>query len=814
MKDIRKYQYIIILFLITALTVVVLHYFVPTVMIREGLLDAAYAILGFTLSLEIVFIGSHEDTKRLKMLENYVHLWNGISYRVKGAGERAFNEIPLGIIVFNDRLDVEWANQFAKSIFINQLLDRNLKSIDRNLASLILEKTAVFTKTFYGKIYRCELHADSQILYLTDITAQVESTMRYEKRILALGVINLDNFELAMGSLDAQDRSQHMSNLIGILSDWSEKYHISLKGYSDERFLIILNSETVDRLIQDNFSILDKVKDYCSKENLRLSASMGIAIKDVDAVTLMKLADTQLELALNRGGNQVVILRNTETFYFGAKSESFETRTSVAIRLKAEELRDLILASEKVIVMAHKEMDADAYGACVVTRAMTTAMNKETHIVFDESSIDVSIVNIYESIKKEHQNYLQAFYTVKEALNAIDDKTLLIIVDCQYSYLLLDERIYKKAKQVAIIDHHRQNSQAIKVFDYSYIQPSSSSSIELLVELIEYLTPYEIEISDVEASWLLMGIMIDTNNFLYRTSNRTFQVLAKLQTYGAQMLKVQRYLREDLGDYMKRNQILNNIEVVDGYYGIALCDNEIYLRSFIAKIAEEVISVNNIKIAFCIGRLSEDTIGISARSFDEANAQMIMERLGGGGHFNNAAAQLKNVTIEAANNLLKLALKDSIAEGDQSMKIILTQTVKGKGKTNDIIDVPTGHANFLIRSNQAIEATVDNIKNLEYGKLMEKRQQELHLQEMKELKKKVDVSPITISVRVGKNGKLFGTVSTKQIVEEYRLQYNTELDKRKIIMDKEIDGLGTYKIPIQLHKEVTALITLYVVEME
>ncbi|MDD4212017.1 MAG: 50S ribosomal protein L9 [Bacilli bacterium] len=814
MKDFRKYQYLIILFLIAALTVVVLNYFVEGITIEEWLIDLAYVILGFTVSLEVVFIGSHQDTKKLNLLENYVRLWNGISYRVKGAGEHAFNEIPLGIIVFNHQLDVEWANKYAKEIFINRLLNRNLRSIDRDLAALIISKTPVFAKTLYGKIYRCELHTESQILYLTDITTQVEITTRYEKRLLALGVVNLDNFELAMGSLDAQERSQHISNLIGIFSNWSEKYHISLKGFSDERYLIIMDNETIDHLIQDNFSILDEVKEYCTKENLRLSASIGIAIKDVDAISLMKLADTQLELALNRGGNQVVVLRNNEVLYFGAKSESYETRTPVAIRLKAEELRDLILSSEKVIIMAHKEMDADAYGACVAARAIATSMNKETHIVFDETSMDISIVNIYESIKKEHQNYLPVFYTVREALDAMDDKTLLIIVDCQYSYLLLDERLYKKAKRVAIIDHHRRNSQAIKSYDYLYIQPSSSSSVELIVELVDYITPYQVEISEVEATWLLMGIMVDTNNFLYRTSSRTFQVLAKLQTYGAQMLKVQRYLREDLGDYMKRNQILNNIEIIDGNYGIATCDDHIYLRSFIAKIAEDVISVNNIKMAFCLGKISEDTIGISARSFDEANAQMIMERLGGGGHFNNAAAQIKNVTIETAKNLLKQALKDSIAEGDQSMKIILTQTVKGKGKANDIIDVPAGHANFLIRSNQAIEATADNIKNLEYGKMMEKRQQELHLQEMKELKLKVDASPITVSVRVGKNGKLFGTVSTKQIVDEYKLQYNTELDKRKIIMDKEIDALGTYKIPIQLHKEVTALITLYVVEME
>lgn len=814
MKELRKYQYIIISVLIAALTVVVLNYFVSSVAIPEWILDLTYAALGSTISFEIVFIGSHHDTKRLRLLENYVKMWNGITYRVKGAGEKAFNNMPIGIIVYNNRLDVEWANAYAKGIFINQLLDRNIKNIDKELAALMLAKTPQFTKTLYGKIYHCDLIADSQVLYLMDITAQVEINNRYERRQTCLGVINLDNFELAMGSLDAQERSLQISNLIGIFSDWSEKYHISLKGYSDERFLIILDNETLDRLIQDNFSILDQIKEYCAKENLRLSASIGIASKDVDAISLMKLADAQLELALNRGGNQVVVYRNQESFYFGAKTESFEARTPVGIRLKAEELRDVILGYEDILIMAHKEMDADAYGACVAMRAIALAMNKQATIVFDEDSIDVSIVNIYESIKKEHQNYLKAFCTVKEALANIHEGTLLILIDTQYQYLLLDDRIYKKAKHVAIVDHHRRNSQAIKDYDYLYIQPSSSSSVELIVEMIDYLTPYQVEISEVEATWLLMGVMVDTNNFLYRTSNRTFQVLAKLQTYGAQMLKVQRYLRENLHDYMKRNQILNNIEVIDSVYGIATCDDEIYLRSFIAKIAEDVISVNNIKIAFCIGRISEDTIGISARSFDEANAQMIMERLGGGGHFNNAAAQLNNVTIETAKNLLKQALKDSLAEGEQSMKIILTQTVKGKGKANDIIDIPAGHANYLIRSNQAIEATDDNIKNLEYGKMMEKRQQEMHLQEMQELKKKVDTAPITISVRVGKNGKLFGSVSTKQIIEEYRLQYNIELDKRKIMLDKDIDALGTYKIPIQLHKAVTAQITLYVVEME
>ena len=332
--------------------------------------------------------------------------------------------------------------------------------------------------------------------------------------------------------------------------------------------------------------------------------------------------------------------------------------------------------------------------------------------------------------------------------------------------------------------------------------------------MFEYFKPYEIEISEIEATWLLMGIMIDTNNFLYRTTSRTYQVLAKLQTYGASMLKAQNYLRENYSDYTKKNAIINNLEIINGMYAIALCDDEIYLRSFIAKVAEDIIKIEKIKIAFCIGRIAEDMVGISARSYDKANAQMIMERLGGGGHFNNAATQLKNIDKETAKNLLKQALKDSFAEGDQSMKVILTQTVKGKGKVNDIIDVPMGHANFLIRTNQAIEATSDNIQNLERSKLEEKKKSEILLQTMQNLKAQIDSSPITIAVKVGRNGKLFGTVSPKQIVDEYKKQYKTELDKRKIILDKEIDGLGTYKVPIQLHKEVTALITLYVVEME
>ena len=330
--------------------------------------------------------------------------------------------------------------------------------------------------------------------------------------------------------------------------------------------------------------------------------------------------------------------------------------------------------------------------------------------------------------------------------------------------------------------------------------------------MIDYLGEDKLDISAIEATWMLMGVTVDTNNFIYRTSSRTFNVLAKLQSYGANMSKTQRYLREAFSDYVKKISILNNIEIYDGRYGIALCDDEIYQRSFLAKIANEIVSVNNITSAFCIGRVGEHEIGISARSLDEENVQVIMERLGGGGHFNNAATQIKNVDIKEARELLINVLKEGTDEGDKIMKIILTKDVKGKGKANDIIDIPAGHANFLIRSKQAIDATPDNIKHLENEKSIEKLEQEKHLKAMQELKKKIETSPITIGVKVGQTGKLFGSVSTKQVADEFLSRYNIEIDKRKILSDKEIDALGTFIIPIQLHKEVIANITLFVVE--
>jgi len=754
---------------------------------------------------------ANRNIKRLRWLENRLKLWNLISYRVKKAGEYAFNHLPIGIIIYNEEKVIEWANAYAKEIFMSPLVDRKIEIINPELFDKINGEEN-FEMTIYGRHYRCNVISDHNILYFLDQTDLKDLQQKYRRSLLAVGFLNLDNLDTALTALDAQERAMQMSNLIGLLSDWSNKHDIYLRGLSEARYLLFMTFAQLRELMDDKFSVLDDIQNYCQKEDLRITASLGIACKDDGITRLVELAEEQLELALNRGGNQGVVLIDNQIHYFGAKTTSLETRSPIFVRVKAEMLADMIKHSRDVLIMSHKDMDADAFGSCLAIHKIVAALKKESKIVFDESSVDETIRAIHNIIQKEHINILDYFVAPRKAVDNITNDTLLVIVDCQYQTLLTSEKLYKSANKIAIIDHHRRNNNAISNYDYLYSQSSASSTVELVAEMFQYISN-EIEISEIEATWMLMGILVDTNNLMYRTSYRTFNVLAVLQKIGAEIPRAQRYLRENFGEYVKRMSILNNLEIVDGKYAIAACSaDEIYSRAFLAKIADNIISVHDIKASFCIGRIDENEIGISARSLNEVNVQVIMEQLNGGGHFNNAATQIKDVTVEQAKEMLIDKLSRLEDGGMTTMKIILTKDVKGKGKAGDIIDIPAGHANFLIRTDQAVLATVDNIKQLEKKKREEKEAMEKHLNEMRELKSVIESKPVHVHVRVGKEGKLFGSVSTKQIADEFKAQHDLILDKRKMLPDKIINSLGTYEIPIQLHKEVTALMTIHVVE--
>jgi ribosomal protein L9 len=782
--------------------------------INEWLTYAALVIVAASFTTVFVLNVGNKKFRKMQWLEQRYELWNSISYRVKKGGETAFNKLPIAIIVYDKNKTIQWANAYAKEIFLSPLVDVRIENISADLY-YNLSNEDKFEISLYGSIFECEVLMEENIVYLTDVTEFHNLTQKYADHTLAAGIINLDNLNEALSGFDAQERSSQMSNIIGILSDWCSKFDIYLKGYTDNQYLILLNEKQLAEVVKDEFKVIDDVKSYCLKEDIRSSASIGIAVADnadLGYVELFALAEAQLNLALNRGGNQCVLNKYGETSYFGGKTASFESRSPVYVRTKAEELVSLINKAQKIYVMTHIDADADAFGAAIAVQKIAAAYNKEAKIVFDLDRVDQTIQYLYSIIQREHTATLDYLIGTKKAIREIKSNDLLIIVDVQNQKILMEPKLYKKAKHVAVIDHHRPGKFLVDKYDYIYQTSSASSSVELLVEMYEFLDKDPI-VSSAEATWMIMGILVDTNDLMYRASYRTFNVLSRLQTYGGELQLAKKYLREDYDKYEKRIDVLSNLMIYKEKYGIAVVIEGVNPRQFLAKVADDVLEIKGIKASFCVGRISENEIGISARSLDETNVQLIMEALGGGGHYNNAATQLRAVDLEEAKDMLIKEIDISEERGGDSMRIILTTEVKGKGKKGDIIDVKSGYGNFLIRSGQAIIASVDNIKELEKEKEKEKRLALSKENEMKDLRDKIEANPVTIGVKVGKEGKIFGSVSSKMIVDEYKAQYDITLDRKKIIKD-EIQALGTFVVLVDLHPDVKARLTVYVVGKE
>ena len=811
MKGFKKYNIGRTIFILLGIIAIVFLYLADIEKYQYYIL-ALVAFVSLLSGLLISNLSLYKQIRESAYQKQKLQLWNSISYRVKNAGETSFNEMPLGIILFNDDFVIEWANNYAKKIFTSELVERNFSNLNKEFADKISKRTPQFDITIYEKVYHCVHMLRDHVIYLSDITNETNVINKYKERTMALGILNLDNLDLSMTTIDAQEKALQMSHLIGILTSWCEEYNISIKGYTDERYMLIMDYKTLSRVMEKEFNVLANVKNYCDKEGLRITASIGVVCDDKSATELMKDAEAQLELALSRGGNQAIVRRDGETLFFGAKSEAMESRTPSYIRVKTAEVVDLINKYNNVYIMAHKYMDADAFGSCLGASKLVQSCGKKAKIVFDEEYIDATVKEIYNTIKMTYASCLEDLMESDEVAKKIKEKDLLILVDCQYQKLLMSDKVYRKAKHVTVIDHHRRNPDAITNYESLYTLPSASSAVELIVEMLEFVDSDKYEITQDEAMWMTMGIVVDTNNFMFHTTYRTFNALAKLQRFGADMGKAQKYLRENSEEYMKKIEFLNGLEITKDGFGIITCDDGIYERSFIAKVADSAISVSSVRAAFCIGRYEKNGVNISARSLNEENVQVIMEKMGGGGHFGVAAAQFKDVTIDEVKQKLLEVLETTKTVSAPVKKVILMKDVNGKGKVNDIIDLPVETANFLIRNDQAVEATRENVKKYEIDRINAIEAEDKELKEKQELKERIEKTRIEIAVKVDTLGKLKKPISIRKVIEAFNQENNTNLDYRKVVSDFTIDALGTYEIRIQLHNDVEATITAFIVE--
>ena len=600
-----------------------------------------------------IFIFSQREKREI---EEYIAT---LSYRVKKVGEEALMEMPIGIILINDDYYIEWANPFISSCFSeDKLIGRSLYDVAESLVPLIKQEVETEVITMYDRKFRVILKREEKLLYFLDITEQAVMERLYEEERTVIALIYLDNYDDVTQGIDDATRSNLNNSVTAILNKWAQDNGVFLKRISSDRLVAVFNEQILHELEKGKFIILDEVRDETAKQNIALTLSIGVGSGVSSLPELGALAQSSLDLALGRGGDQVAIKQqNGKVKFFGGKSNPVEKRTRVRARVISHALKELVIESEKVFIMGHKSPDMDAIGASIGILKVVQANDREGYIVVDLQDIDMGVSRLMDEIRK-NEGLFSRFISPEQAMEIATDDSLLVIVDTHKPSMVIEERLLDKIDHVVVIDHHRRGEEFINHPLLVYMEPYASSTAELVTELLEY-QPKKGKIEMLEATALLAGIIVDTKSFTLRTGSRTFDAASYLRSRGADTVLVQKFLKEDLQTYIQRAKLIENVTYA--HDGLAIAkgnENETYHQVFIAQAADTLLTMEGIKASFVISRRSENVIGISARSLGEINVQIIMEILGGGGHLTNAATQLTGVSVDEAEQQLAMAIEE------------------------------------------------------------------------------------------------------------------------------------------------------------
>ncbi|MBU0905531.1 MAG: DHH family phosphoesterase [Firmicutes bacterium] len=606
------------------------------------------------------------QTEKRSFIETEKHL-ETLSFRMKRVGEEALLEMPIGIMLINDQFIIEWANPYmTRELEFDTLIGADLFSLSDELHTLVKQDdTKELTISLADKKYKVFYKQQEKLLYFFDITEQIEMESLYYADRTVLAVLYIDNYdELAQG-MDDQTRSQLNSLVTSLINNWGAGQGIYVKRISSDKFLAVLNESILIELEKTKFSLLDDIREATSKMNLALTLSIGVGAGSASLLELGELAQSSLDLVLGRGGDQVAIKQPSgKVKFYGGKTNPVEKRTRVRARVISHALRDLIQDSDQVFVMGHKLPDMDAIGASVGVRKMAEMNQIDGYVVLDFDELDHSVTRLMDEIKSKPALF-DRFISPEEALSKLTDKTLLVVVDTHKPSMVIDEKLLNKAEKVVVVDHHRRGEEFISNTLLVYMEPYASSTAELVTELLEYQPKHD-KISMLEATAMLAGIIVDTKSFTLRTGARTFEAASYLRTHGADTVLVQRLLKEDIETYIERSKIVQTVEFFRE--GIAIGHGEedsAYSQVLIAQTADILLTMKGVSASFVVAKKDNGEVGISARSLGDINVQLIMERLGGGGHLTNAASQIPDGNVQESIEQLKQAIVE-IVEGGQT----------------------------------------------------------------------------------------------------------------------------------------------------
>ena len=498
--------------------------------------------------------------------------------------------------------------------------------------------------------------------YLFDETALKIALREVDDQSLAVGMIYLDNYDEALESVEEVRRSL----LIALIDRKVNKYIAALDGIckkiEKDKYMIILRKKATMLLRENKFDILEEVKTVNIGNEMAVTISIGLGLDGLSYAQNYEFARNAIDLALGRGGDQAVVKTPENVTYFGGKSQQVEKNTRVKARVKAQALREIISTKERVLIMGHRLADVDSFGAAVGIYRIAVTLDRKANIVLND--VSASMKPMVDLIRN-HEGYNEdMIVTSQQALELAGNNTVLVVVDVNKPSITECPELLRMCKSIVVLDHHRQGSEIIENATLSYVEAYASSACEMVSEILQYIGE-NIKITAEEADCMYSGIVVDTNNFMTKTGVRTFEAAAFLRRNGADVTRVRKLSREDAVEYKAKADAVSQAEIYKKSYAISTCSSEDIQSPTVvgAQAANELLNIKGVKASFVLTEY-QNQVFISARSIDEVNVQIIMEKMGGGGHLGTAGCQLNGVSIPEGIGILKGTLDKMIAEGD------------------------------------------------------------------------------------------------------------------------------------------------------
>ncbi|MDT3425252.1 c-di-AMP phosphodiesterase-like protein [Paenibacillus forsythiae] len=606
---------------------------------------------------------------------NLVEYINGLSFRIKRVEGEAIGTLPLGIILYGEDRSVEWNNRYAGNVFarkslVNEPLQELLPdvvpmagggpSVKREAGKEGVQKELRAEIKIDERYYQTVVIPSERLLYLYEITELIDLRQRYEEEKLALGILLMDNLDEAAQGMDDQQRTSLIAKVTSEITDWAKQFEVYLRRLSSERYMMLLNYRSLQALEESRFVILDEVREMTADLKVPMTLSIGLAFGAESASELGALAQSSLDMALGRGGDQAAVKAGQRLSFYGGKTNAAEKRTRVRARVIAHALRDLIQESDRVIIMGHRNPDIDAVGASIGLLRAAQMYNVEADIVLEGPN--PSITRMLEQLRRDGELY-SSLISTEQALQVMTEHTLLIVVDTHKASMTMEPRLVQYASRIVVVDHHRRGEEFINEAVLVYLEPYASSTCELVTELLQYIHE-KVKLSALEATMLLAGITVDTKHFALHTGSRTFEAAGFLRRLGADTILIQRMLKEDLQEYISKAEIIKHARMVYDHIALVVTKPGMKIpQLLIAQTADTLLGMTNVLASFVISERPDGLIGISARSLGRMNVQVVMEKLGGGGHLTNAAVQLEGTSKEAEARLLEVLAEIEAKEG-------------------------------------------------------------------------------------------------------------------------------------------------------